>query len=83
MHRTQILLKEHQYRALRAQARREGRSLSSLIRQAVSDFLGIDGGATAVEIKQAYRRLAHRYHPDKNQGDPHAAERFREITNAY
>ncbi len=39
MHRTQVLLKEDQYRALRARARREGKSLSELIRAAVSEWL--------------------------------------------
>src|SRR3989442_14582235 len=40
MHRTQILLKPHQYEALKARARQEGKSLSELIRIAVSQWLG-------------------------------------------
>ncbi len=35
------------------------------------------------EIKRSYRRLAVKHHPDKNPGDPHAEERFREIAEAY
>jgi Arc/MetJ-type ribon-helix-helix transcriptional regulator len=40
MHRTQILLKPHQYEALKARARQEGKSLSEVIRIAVSQWLG-------------------------------------------
>jgi molecular chaperone DnaJ len=39
--------------------------------------------ATAEEIKKSYRRLAVKYHPDKNPGDPHAEERFKELGEAY
>ena len=45
--------------------------------------LGVDRSASAEEIKKAYRRLAHRYHPDKNPGDQKAEERFKEATYAY
>ena len=47
------------------------------------ELLGVDPSATVEEIKKAYRRLAHRFHPDKNPNDPKAAEKFRRITEAY
>lgn len=45
--------------------------------------LGVASTATADEIKKQYRRLAKRYHPDANPNDPKAAERFKEISEAY
>lgn len=45
--------------------------------------LGVSRGAGAEEIKKAYRRLAVKYHPDKNPGDKEAEERFKEISEAY
>jgi molecular chaperone DnaJ len=45
--------------------------------------LGVASTATQEEIKKAYRRLAKRYHPDANQNDPKAADRFKEISEAY
>jgi len=45
--------------------------------------LGVTKRATTREIKQAYRRLARRYHPDVTGDDPEATERFKEITEAY
>src|SRR5690606_34329390 len=45
--------------------------------------LGVPSGATADEIKKQYRRLAKQYHPDTNTGDAKAAERFKEISEAY
>ena len=46
-------------------------------------ILGLKPGASASEIRKAYRTLAKRYHPDKNHGDPAAAEKFKEINEAY
>src|SRR5581483_3553645 len=46
-------------------------------------ILGVDRGASAVEIKRAYRRLARKYHPDINPGDRAAAGQFRQIVEAY
>ena len=45
--------------------------------------LGVDKTAGAEAIKKAYRKLAVKYHPDKNPGDKGAEERFKEITEAY
>ncbi|MBX8466338.1 DnaJ C-terminal domain-containing protein [Deinococcus sp. RIT780] len=47
------------------------------------DVLGVSRGASEADIKSAYRRLAKQYHPDKNAGDEKAAERFKEIGEAY
>lgn len=47
------------------------------------EILGINQQASSTEIKKAYRRLAHRYHPDKNPNKPEAEERFKEVTLAY
>ncbi len=46
------------------------------------DILGVDKKASADEIKSAYRKLAMKYHPDRNQGNAEAAERFKEINEA-
>ena len=47
------------------------------------DTLGVKKGASADEIKKAYRKLAAKYHPDKNPGDAAAEEKFKEVQNAY
>src|SRR5690606_36712118 len=53
---------------------------------ATKDFyrtLGVAENASADEIKKAYRKLAKQYHPDANPNDEAAAERFKEISEAY
>src|SRR3954471_21900042 len=45
--------------------------------------LGVSSSATQDEIKKQYRRLAAKHHPDKNPNDAKAAERFKEISEAY
>lgn len=47
------------------------------------ELLGIARGASLIEIKRSYRRLARKYHPDINPGDNTAEARFKEITRAY
>ena len=47
------------------------------------DILGVDKKATPDEIKSAYRKLAMKYHPDRNQGNEEAAEKFKEVNEAH
>ncbi|WP_299261930.1 molecular chaperone DnaJ [uncultured Kushneria sp.] len=47
------------------------------------EVLGVERGADDKEIKKAYRRLAQKYHPDRNPDDETAAEKFREVSDAY
>ena len=47
------------------------------------DVLGVSKSASADEIKKAYRKLAIKYHPDKNPDDKSAEEKFKEAAEAY
>ena len=47
------------------------------------EVLGVSRTATEVDIKKAYRTMAVQHHPDKNPGDPHAEEKFKECAEAY
>ena len=46
-------------------------------------MLGVSRGVSADDLKKAYRQLARRFHPDANPGDASAAEKFKEISEAY
>ena len=47
------------------------------------EVLGVDKSASTQEIKKAYRKVALKYHPDKNPGDSEAEEKFKEAAEAY
>src|SRR5678810_852386 len=47
------------------------------------EVLGIKRGASEDQIKQAYRRLARKFHPDLNPGDKSAEEQFKQVQQAY
>ena len=47
------------------------------------DILGLSKSASESEIKSSYRKLAMKYHPDRNPGDKKAEEKFKEISESY
>lgn len=47
------------------------------------ETLGVNKSADKEAIKKAYRKLAKKYHPDTNAGNPHAEEMFKDVTEAY
>ena len=47
------------------------------------EVLGVERNASEEDVKRAYRRLAVKFHPDKNPDDPHAEEKFKELGEAY
>ena len=47
------------------------------------DTLGVNRNTQGEELKKAYRKLAMKYHPDRNPGDSSASEKFKEVTEAY
>lgn len=47
------------------------------------EILGVERTATQEEIKKGYRRMAMKYHPDRNKGDKGAEEKFKQVGEAY
>ena len=47
------------------------------------DTLGVAKGASADDIKRAYRKLAMQFHPDRNPGDKSAEQKFKDVNHAY
>ncbi|GAB2282221.1 DnaJ protein erdj3b [Dionaea muscipula] len=58
-------------------------TLSAISGKSYYDILQVPKGASEEQIKRAYRKLALKYHPDKNQGNEEANKKFAEINNAY
>src|SRR5579864_6523038 len=56
---------------------------SSMAKRDYYTVLGLEKGCSDEDIKKAYRRLAVKYHPDKNPGDKVAEENFKELGEAY
>jgi molecular chaperone DnaJ len=54
-----------------------------MAKQDYYEMLGVARGASADELKKAYRRLAMQFHPDRNRGDKGAEQKFKEISEAY
>lgn len=72
-----------QDRNLRQEFREAELEFKKSQRKDLYKLLEVDKTASSSEIKKSYKKLALRYHPDKNSGDEAAAEKFKEITEAY
>ncbi|MEQ2200324.1 hypothetical protein XENOCAPTIV_027604 [Xenoophorus captivus] len=79
--RIQIGILTDQQRRLKGEHHRQ-RSLSTA-GESLYHVLGVDKVATSDDIKRSYRKLALKFHPDKNPDNPEAADKFKEINNAH
>ena len=60
-----------------------GGSFCGVSQKNLYEVLGVPEDATEAQVRSAYRKLAIKYHPDKNPDDPEAETRFKELTQAY
>src|SRR5947207_501642 len=58
-------------------------AMKSMAKRDYYEVLGVERTVTIEEIKKSYRKLAVKYHPDKNPGDKSAEEKFKELSEAY
>src|ERR1700676_3566664 len=57
--------------------------MATTTKQDYYELLGISRKATQKEVRQAYRKLARKYHPDLNPGDKSSEEKFKQVQEAY
>uniref|UniRef100_V5GLP0 Putative lethal tumorous imaginal disc protein n=1 Tax=Ixodes ricinus TaxID=34613 RepID=V5GLP0_IXORI len=69
--------------AVANQRMRQFHASSSLCRKDYYEVLGVSRNSNQKDIKKAYYQLAKKYHPDTNKGDPEAAKKFQEVSEAY